>query len=242
MLQQETSVAVVSDSNVTVARARQTTVIVGHPRATGILAFVRNTYPAVYNHVGRNMNYLYRNAGLKESKRMMRGGHFLLYRYVILVAFLLSLGFGIASIYVKACSTVPFVISVIYIAISIANIVIFCLNRPAIDPARCREVPAHVIMSGLKNDFYTVPLRTTFAEVDVIAMAANPVSFAAALKRENTEYEEVEVMLYNHTYRRDSKFPKECILHLLLFLVMFILGIIFVTTTVSYPTTSTSSS
>jgi hypothetical protein len=48
--------AVAVGDNGFVAVVRETTLEVGQPRATGVLAFIRNTYPASYNHVVRNMN------------------------------------------------------------------------------------------------------------------------------------------------------------------------------------------
>jgi hypothetical protein len=142
-----------------VAVSQQINMQIGQPRATGILVFIRNTYPASYNHVVRNMNHLLKQLNTK-NKRSMRGGHFLLYRYVILLAILLCFCFGIASIYVKPCAAVSFSLSVLYIALSIYNIIIFILNRPLIHPFLTGKIPRGYISGDYTNEFYSVPMNT----------------------------------------------------------------------------------
>ena len=97
-------VSTVGDNGIILATQRKN-VRVGTPIYTGKLAIVRNTYPAIYNHVVRNMNSIIGQTKEKK-KRSMRGGHFFLYRYVILLAFILCLVFGIVSIYAKGCAAV----------------------------------------------------------------------------------------------------------------------------------------
>jgi hypothetical protein len=50
-----------------------------------------------------------------------------------------------------------------------------------------------------------------------------PLRIVAAVQLENTSVNEIEIMLYENSYIRNSKFPKECIFHPLLFIMMFIL-------------------
>ena len=134
---QNTMDAATIGDNEFMAVVRETSFEVGESCATGVLAFIRNTYPASYNHVVRNMNGLIKGTDTKD-KRFMRGGHFLLYRYVLLFAIVLCFAFDIASIYTKACAAVSFVLTVLYIALSIYNIVIFILNRPLMHPIFCQ--------------------------------------------------------------------------------------------------------
>jgi hypothetical protein len=214
-----------------VAVVRETTMEIGTPRATGILAFVRNTYPAVYNHVVRNMNGIGHQTNTK-NKSSMRGGHFFLYRYVLLLAMLLCFGFGIASIYVKPLAAVPFILSILYIALSIYNIVIYIRNRPLLHPILTSEVQTGVISGGYKNEFYSVPVNATVL-TGVLAAFIDPAVIAAAVHKENIQLTTIKIMLYDRYYKRDSKFPVEIVVHLILFFILFILAIAFVSTTIS---------
>jgi len=214
-----------------VAVTRQTTMEIGQPHATGVLAFIRNTYPASYNHVVRNMNGIIHQINAK-NKRSMRGGHFLLYRYVVIFAIILCFCFGIASIYVKACAAVPFVLSVLYIALSIYNIVIFVLNRPLINRILTRQVPQGVISDGTMNEFYSVPVNATLS-TGVFAAYFDPIVLAAAVRKENIQLTNIHIMLYDYRYLRRKNFPKEIIVHLLVFIILFFLAIVFVISSVS---------
>ncbi|CAF3371217.1 unnamed protein product [Rotaria socialis] len=215
-------------NNGVVAVVRETTMEIGQPRATGVIAFIRRTYPASYNHVVRNMHSIDAQMNTKK-KRSMRGGHLLLYRYTLILAIVLCFSFGIASIFAKPCAVVPFVLSVLYIALSIYNIVIFFLNRPLINILLTRQVHRGVIAGGFINEFYTVPVNAT-VQTGAIAAFIDPAVIAAAVKRENIQLTEIKVMLYDDRYLRRSKFPKEIILHLIVFIILFILAIIFVIT------------
>jgi hypothetical protein len=221
--QQRTLNVATVENNGFVAVTRETTMELGQPRDTTILVFIRSTYPARYNHVVRNMNYIKTNT---KDKSSMRGGHFLLYRYIILLAILLCFGFGIASIYVKPCATVPFVLSILYIALSIFNVVIFIKNRPLIHPLLTKQVPRGQL-DGMINRFYAVPVNATVL-TGVVAAFINPAVIAAMVQRENIQLTEIKIMLYDDRYLSYSKLPKEIIVHLLTFIILFILAIAFV--------------
>jgi hypothetical protein len=224
-------VSTVGDNGVILV-AQDTNVQMGTPVYTGRFAFVRNTYPARYNHVVRNMNTLIAQTTEKE-KRSMRGGHFFLYRYMILLAFLLCLAFGIASIYVKACAVVSFPLSFLYIFLSIYNIVIYRLNRPLIHRDLAIELsPGQMPNSQKKNMFYTVPLHTNI-RTDALGAFVDPTRIVAAVQLEHTHVDNIDIMFYDYSYVRDARFPKECAVHLILFIIMFILAIIFVSTTIT---------
>jgi hypothetical protein len=168
------------------------------------------------NHVIKQIN--------AKNKRSMRGGHFLLYRYILLFAILLCFCFGIASIYVKPCAAVSFGLSVLYIAISIYNIVIFMLNRPLIHPSFAKQIPRGYISDDCINEFYSVPINATVL-TGVFAAFIDPAVIAAAVQKENIQLTEIEIMLCDNRYLRRSQFPKEIVVHLFIFFILFILHI-----------------
>jgi hypothetical protein len=208
-----------------VAVEQETTIEMGIPRESGKLVFVRTTYPAIYNHVVRNMNSINHQTNTK-NKRSMRGGHFFLYRYVVLLAMLLCFSFGIASIYAKGCSAVPFILTVLYIALSIYNIVIFIINRPLLNPILTKQVPRQLLGDRM-NRFYTIPVNATVL-TGAVAGFIDPAVIAAAVRRDNIELTKIQIMLYDDIYRSRRLFPVEIIVHLIIFLILFILAIIFV--------------
>jgi hypothetical protein len=225
-------VSTVGDNGVIVI-AQKETVRIGTPVHSGRMAFVRNTYPAVYNHVVRNMNSLIEQTKEKQ-KRSMRGGHFFLYRYMVLLAFLLCFSFGIASIYVKACAAVSFTVSILHIFLSIYNIVIYLLNRPLIH----RDLAIHLSSgdmpdSNKKNMFYTAPIETSVLTGGLGAFV-DPTRIIAAVQLENKHVTSIQVMFYTDVYKRDARFPRECAFYLILFIIMFILAIIFVSISPSH--------
>lgn len=71
---QNTTNTVTIGDNGFVAVIQKKTVELGQPRATGILTFIRNTYPASYNHVVRNMNHVIKktNEGELQSTPLSR--------------------------------------------------------------------------------------------------------------------------------------------------------------------------
>ncbi|CAF2105702.1 unnamed protein product [Rotaria magnacalcarata] len=222
------NVATVGD-NAVVAAVTHKSITIGQPRPTGINVFIRNPYPAAYNHVVRNMNSILEQTNVTKKKYSMRGGHFLLYRLMIIFACLLCFSFGIASIYAKPCAVVSFVLSVLYIALSIYNIVIFILNSPLIYPRFTRKVSRGIIPGGYINEFYTVPVNATVL-TGVIAAIIDPTVIATAVHEENIELDEIQFMLYDDRYERNSWLPKEIIIHLIIFIILFILAIAFVST------------
>jgi hypothetical protein len=212
-----------------VAVLQNTEMELGEPRDETITVAVRRTYPAMYNHVVRNMNSI--NYQTKTKKKWsMRGGHFFLYRYIIVFAVLLCLGFGIASIYIKPLATVPFVLSVLYIVLSIFNIVVFIRNRPIIHPILAIQV-SRGQLDGMINRFFLIPINAHI-QIGVIAAFVNPEMIFTALSKENIQVTEIEIMLYDDRYLPRSRFPKEILIHLFLFIVMLILAIVFVSITI----------
>ena len=217
---------VATNNNGFVATAQRATLEIGEPRDTSVLVFIRKTYPAEYNHVVRNMNDSINYQTNTKNKRSMRGGHLFLYRYVVLIAIIICFAFGIASIYVKGCAAVPFLLTILYIALSIYNIVVFICNRPLIHPLLTAQVPRGQL-DGMINRFFKVPVNAAVL-TGVVATFINPAVIVAAVKKENIQITEISIMLYDDRYLSRSRFPKEIVVHLLVFIILFILAIVFV--------------
>ena len=223
--QRTMEVSTIENNQGVVIVEQETRFEVGKPRETGIIAFIRNTYPARYNHVVRNMNQL--NEYVNERKKWsMRGGHFFMYRYVIGLAIILSFCFGIVSIFEKAWCAVPFILISIYLLLSIFNTIVYYKNRPLINPLLTRQVPRGVL-NGSINEFYAVPLNANIV-TGAVAAYVDPAVIAAALREDNIELTEIHVMLYDDRYLASSGFPKEIIGQFIVFSILFILSIAFV--------------
>jgi hypothetical protein len=223
-------VATVGDGGV-LAVFDQRSVAIGTPKDISKLAFVRGTYPACYNHGVKNMNGLISQTN-EPAKRSMRGGHFLLYRYMVFLAFLLCWIFGIASIYIKAFSAIPFALSILYTVVAIYNISIYRLNRPLLHPHLTLYLsPQEMPRQDFKNLFYSVPILTN-TETSILGALVDPARIVAALHLENSQVDHLEIMVFTDSYVSDTKFPKECVFYLIIFVLMFFLSIVFVSSTI----------
>lgn len=155
----------------------------------------------------------------------MRGGHFFLYRYVTSASMLLSQCFGITSIFIKPFCAIPFIITIIYIALSITNIVIYFKNIPLIKPVVTMQVEDGTL-GGSMNRFIIVPVN---AEVTtgIVTNSFDQSTIAATLESHNIQIAEVHAMQYEKEYLDECGFPKEILVHLKSFIIIFILTIIF---------------
>jgi len=222
--QNNIEVATIENNDNTVTIVRQTRVELGRIRENTISAFIRNTYPARYNHIVQNMNDLIYDPNEKK-KWPMRGGHFFLYRYVTSASMLLSLCFGITSIFIKPFCAIPFIITIIYITLSIINIVIYFKNIPLIKSVVTMQVP-NGTLGGWMNKFYLIPVNAEIT-TGIIANYADQSTIAAALQSHNIQITEIDVMLYEKEYLDECGFPKEILVHLKSFIILFVLTIIF---------------
>lgn len=197
--------------------------------------WIRNTYPANYNFVVENMNFLARQNELGKSmvKWYMRGGHFLLYRYVVFFVFIICLGFGITSLFIKPFAAIPFVLSFIHIALAIYNIVIFRINRPLLHSDFTFSVPESSLEDDFHNRFFRVSFETSVIDVTLAALIVDPYAYFTALRQKYTNLDELQVMAYDGRYLPHTYFPKESVVYLIIFLIMFVLSIFFVATKVS---------
>jgi hypothetical protein len=222
--------AVTENGNTIVGVIDEKTIEMGAPVDVSVLTHVRSSYPAIYNHGVRSANHLNHSVNEKQ-KRSMRGGHLFLYRYMVLLALLLSIGFGIASIDVKPCATVPFVLSFIHIGLAIYNIHVFLSNRPLLPPLLAHRVPAESLPNkNFVNYFYKIPM-THSRNITLCGATLQPEEILTVFNMNTTHTNDITILLYTDGYLRHLKFPKECIVHLILFLIMFFLAISFVVTT-----------
>jgi len=195
---------------------------------TGIKVQIRNTYPARYNFA---VKQYHSNADANEPKKKeMRGGHFLLYRSVMILAWLIALGAGgISSILKplienssrwKPFLTLNIVICLIYIIISIYNIVIFRRNGSLFNR---RMILNNSITKS--NMYVTIPIHTFITQTR--ALASEQEDVAAGLQNVENQVNEIEVMYYKEYYVRTyTYFPRSIIKHIIFFVLAMAEGIV----------------
>jgi hypothetical protein len=202
---------------------REETTGVGDIRETGIHVTIRNNYAARYNFAVGNYNSL----PLEDEKKTMRGGHFLVYRYIVVIFWLISMIFAGVSSAVKPLVTVPIIISLVYIALSIYNIVIFKKNGYLLH----RKLMIHNNRLGSNNEWYTVPIHTHIQNTAALAAVGGDDSAAmAALRETYTNVEEIKIMVYTGRYiTLFTYFPtRSIVLHIAMFTISLLLGIVLV--------------
>jgi hypothetical protein len=189
---------------------------------------ISNTYPAIYNHVIRNANYMAEINGNNKTlfKKSMRGGRFFFYRFIVFLAFALSVTFTFLSVNNEQFfGIVPLVLSVIYITLSIYNIIIYRINRPLLHPNFTIPVRYGLLGKELSYRFYDIPLRTNVRNPDFSAVINDSDAFVADLKQRYTHLTEVRIMLYDDRYLRHNRFAKEAVFYLVLFILILIVAI-----------------
>ncbi|CAF1362712.1 unnamed protein product [Adineta steineri] len=200
---------------------REQTTGVGEIRETGITVTVRNNYAGRYNFAVNNYNCL---ASLDKKK--MRGGHFLLHRYIVILLWLVSMACAGASAVLKPLIAVPIVISVLYIALSIYNIVVFKRNGSLFHP---KLMIHNNRLAGSINEWYTVPIHTRIQDTAALAAVGGDNSAAMnVLREEYTNVDEIQIMIYTERYiRLHTYFPRRSIvIHIIGFIISFALGIV----------------
>jgi hypothetical protein len=193
---------------------------VGNVRATGIRVTIRNNYVARYNFAVRQYNSLL----ISDKKKNMRGGHFLVYRYTVIFLWLISMICGGISAIVKPLVTIPIIISVAYIALSIYNIVIFKKNGSVLH----HRLMIHNNALGGSNEWYTVPIHTRIQDSAALAAVGGDDSAGmAAIREEYTNMEEIKIMVYTERYITCFTYsPKKTVaLHIVAFVISFAFGI-----------------
>ena len=215
------STIIVGAGDAAFAHHYQETKGIGNIRATGVTVTIRQNYAAKYNFAVRQYN----NLPLEDTKKEMRGGHFLVYRYAVILFWLISMICGGVSAIFKPLVTVPIVISLVYIALSIYNIVIFKKNGNLLP----RPLMIHNNALDCNNEWYTVPIHTRIQDRAALAAIGGDDSAAmAALRQEYTNVEEIKVMVYTERYIRNFTYApyKTIAIHIILFLISLIFGIV----------------
>lgn len=191
----------------------------GNARDVGISVTVRNTYPARYNFAVKQYNSIPDDEASK--KKQIRGGHFLMYRFVMVLAFLIAIATAGISVKIKAVVTVNIVISLAYIVLSIYNIVIYKQNGSLFSRRMI-----HDNRMTKSNDYFKVPINTTVSQANIIA--SEHANVVAGLKNTYNHLSEIDVMVYNEYYVRTfTYFPwKKVIKHIIVFSLTMVIGII----------------
>ncbi|CAF1237286.1 unnamed protein product, partial [Didymodactylos carnosus] len=195
-----------------------------------IKATVHEPCASKYNAAVKYYNYLEPDL---PRKRNMRGGHFILYRIVWLNAIILiGIFLGLSTISkLRACIFVPIIICILYIALSIYNIVIYCLNGNLLESHRMFYSNR---ISSEYNKFLTVPIQETTVvsqhDFDLTHLDVLPV-----LKQHYTHLTEVDIMIYNDKYKITvTRAPKFFFgVDIVVFTILLIASIIFAVGVVS---------
>ncbi|CAF2788511.1 unnamed protein product, partial [Rotaria sp. Silwood2] len=192
---QREGTVIASTGDAALAYNRKETTSIGNIRPTGITVTVPKNYAGKYNFAVKQYNNL-----PVEDKKMMRGGRFLLHRYILIAFWLLSMICGGVSAAVKP------------------------LNGSILHPT----LMVHSNDLGGDNKWYTVPIHTRIEDRATLAAVGGDNSAAmAAIREEYTNMKEIKIMVYTEGYiRRFTYFPTNSItLHIAGFLVSFVFGI-----------------
>ncbi|CAF3108336.1 unnamed protein product, partial [Rotaria sp. Silwood2] len=192
---QRESTLISSTGDAALAYSRKETTKIGDIRATGITVTVPENYAGKYNFAVEQYNNL-----PVEEKTMMRGGRFLLRRYILIAFWLLSMIFGGVSAAVKP------------------------LNDSILHP----KLMVLYNDLGSNNEWYVVPIHTRIEDRAVLAAVGGDNSAAmAAIREEYSNMKEIKMMAYTGKYvSRYTYFPaNSIILHIVGFLVSFVFGI-----------------
>jgi hypothetical protein len=148
----------------------------------------------------------------------------LVYRYTVIFLWLISMICGGISAIVKPLVTIPIIISVAYIALSIYNIVIFKKNGSVLH----HRLMIHNNALGGSNEWYTVPIHTRIQDSAALAAVGGDDSAGmAAIREEYTNMEEIKIMVYTERYITCFTYsPKKTVaLHIVAFVISFAFGI-----------------
>ncbi|CAF3073850.1 unnamed protein product [Rotaria sp. Silwood2] len=211
----------VSDGSVGIASGRFVTsnITLGSPVATGTRAWVQNTYASQYNHAIR----CWESFGDASKKRKMRGGRLLLYRWLILAVVIVSFVLGSLSNGVKAYITFPIVSTVIYIGLTIWNWHVFRTNENLLH-SHMFHVPSSAI-SGWSNKFFRIPIQVENTDHQILSISNNAGTTIAQLIQQSQGQTSIEIMAYTDSYLSKIVFPKETLLHFIIFIIVFIVAI-----------------
>ncbi|CAF1122023.1 unnamed protein product [Adineta ricciae] len=189
-------------------------VCAGNPVATGRLAWVQNTYPAKYNFAAENWESL---EGVK-SKTKMRGGHLLLYRFVIVVALV---GVGICNIVSTGSIAGSVLICLLYTALSGYNTFVYYRNGTVIHDRMIKVKDRY--LTSYRNEFFTIPIHANIQDQQLSGMIGKDslVAMIGQQEQRRENIDSIDIMIYKKAYLEYTNFPGEAIVHLLVFWVIF---------------------
>jgi hypothetical protein len=211
----------VSDDSTTIATSHSVTsnITLGTPEATGKLAWVQNTYASQYNHaVG-----CWKAFDGSGTKRQMRGGHLLLYRWFILAVVIVSFVLGGLSTDVKAYVTFPIISTVIYLTLTIWNWHVFRTNGNLLH-SHMIAVPDN-LLPGWTNEFFHIPIYAQITDQRLLGVSSYAVTAIAGLIEQSEGQSSIDIMVYRRIYLKKLRFPWETILHFIIFIIIFIVAL-----------------
>ena len=192
-------------------------------KENGLGIFVRTAYPTRYNFAVTNYN----NVSIKHKSTMF-GGRLLLFRSIVAVVWIISVVFALLSFIKREFVVGTVILGLLYIVISIYNMYVFCGNGNLLNSSRFLR--ARVAgPSGLDYEWVSVPLDSRSANERLASVEQ------AALDNIRREFmgsssNEINCMVYTKRYAESyPKFPKELLLHLFLFIVVIVVGIVVAT-------------
>jgi hypothetical protein len=191
---------------------------IGPARDTGVTVTIRNTYPDRYNFAVRQYNSI-PDAGIPRKKQM-RGGHFFMYRCIVILAILIAVSAAGVSVQIKPFVALNIGLSLIYIILSIYNIIIFKRNGNLFS-----DRMIHDNSFTRCNNYYTIPIHTSISESNVLANQHE--NIIAGLRNTYNHLSEIQIMVYHGDYvRRYTYFPRNIVKHLIIFSLVMLLGIL----------------
>jgi len=187
---------------------------------SGFRIFVRASYSAKYNFAVANYN-----AVSKKRKLVMRDAFVLLYRSVVAVAWIISIGCAVLGRFYYPFLGGTLVLSILYILLSLYNAYVFFDNRDLLNATRLLRAKV-AGPNGLDYEWVSVPLDSRSANERLAAVEQSAIDNVRKEFAGNNE-NEIDCMVYTKRYAdRYPGLPIELFIHLFGFLGAIALGIV----------------
>lgn len=185
----------------------------------GFRLFVSYAYPNRYNFAVDNYN-----EASNRQKRRMFGGFLVLYRSVVSVLWIISSTLGVLALISGKFVIGTVLISVLYLGISFYNLYVFIDNRSLVNGTRLLLAKT-AGPTGADHEWVSVPLDSRSASERLSAVDQTVLD---SVRREyaGQGQQAIDCLVYTRRYA-DSypSFPKEILLHIIVFLVSMTVGI-----------------
>lgn len=175
--------------NAAYAHHRQETTSIGNIRSTFIVMTIRNNYAVRFKLAMRQYN----SVTLSDKKWSMFGDLFLMHRNEVIFFWTLSMICEDVSVIVNPIVRISIVISVLYIAVMICNIVIFYKNNSLFDDT----LMIHNNDPDGVNSWYIVPIHTRIEDRAILAaVGGNNSAGMGDIREHYTNMKEIQVLVY----------------------------------------------